>query len=521
VRSKPKPKTGKIYLVGAGPGDPGLITVKGVEVLREADCIVYDFLANRRLLEHARPGAETIYAGKKGGSEAAAQEEINGIIIEKALRGKTVVRLKGGDPFIFGRGAEEAEEIASAGVPFEVVPGVTSATAAPAYAGIPLTHRDLASSVTFITGQEDPLKERPNIAWDRLSTGRGTLVFLMGWKNLRFIARKLIENGWDPATPAALIRWGTMTRQRTVETNLGGMVEAAEAARIRPPVITVVGEVVRLRERLNWFEGKPLFGRRVLVTRAAEQAGAFTRLLEAEGAEPVVLPVIKTVPPRTRAPLDRAIKRLSGYDWIVFTSANGVRYFFERLYGLGRDVRELKGLKVCAIGPKTGEAVEALGIRVDLTPREFKAEGVIEALGRRRIRGKRFLLPRALKAREVLPEEIRRLGGTIDVVPTYMTVRPAKEAREVRGLLLEGSIDAVTFTSSSTVANFVSLFRKAEVPGLLEKTRVACIGPVTAKTAEGCGIRVDIMPKDYTIEALVEAMSAFFKGAPGPGRRAG
>ncbi|TAN61702.1 uroporphyrinogen-III C-methyltransferase, partial [bacterium] len=397
--------TGRVILAGAGPGDPGLITVKCVEALKEADCVIYDFLANARLLEYAKKGAEIIYAGKKGSAnESCSQEEINRLIIEKAKKGKFVVRLKGGDPFIFGRGAEEAEELALAGVPFEVIPGVTSAIAAPAYAGIPLTHREFASSVTFITGHEDPLKERPAIAWDRLSTGRGTLVFLMGWKNLPFIRQKLLENGWRAETPVALVRWGTLTRQKSVMGTLGNITELSDKNNMRPPVVTIVGDVVSLRSKLNWFEAKPLFGKRVLVTRALDQAGEFTGILESYGAEPVIFPTIKTAPPLSYAMLDRVFKRLSSYDWAIFTSVNGVKYFFERLYKLGYDLRELKGVKICAIGPRTELAIKERGIKVDFTPKEFRAEAIIAVLGKRGIKGKKFLLARAMKAREILPE---------------------------------------------------------------------------------------------------------------------
>lgn len=501
---------GKVYLVGAGPGDPGLITVKGVEALKEADSIVYDFLANARLLENARPGAETIYVGKKGAAKTITQGEINRLIIKKARSGKTVVRLKGGDPFIFGRGAEEAEELVSAGIPFEIIPGVTSAIAAPAFAGIPLTHRDLSSAVTFITGQEDPIKERSNIAWDRLSTGRGTLVFLMGWKNLPFITKKLLSNGWDPATPVALIRWGTMTKQVSLAGRLDNIVELSNEHGMMPPLVIVVGDVVNLKKRLDWFETRPLFGKRILVTRTMEQAGAFTSILEAAGAEPVAFPTIKTVPPPSWAPLDKAIKRLSTYDWAIFTSVNGVKYFYERLRKLDRDIRELKGVKLCAIGPRTAEEIRALGINVDMTPKKFIAEAVLEALGKRGIKGKRFLLARAMQAREILPTEIKRLGGHIDVVPSYRTIRPRKDLQAARELLQSGGIDVVTFTSSSTVTNFARMFKRSELPGLLKTVKVACIGPVTAETARELGLEVDIMPKNYTIPALTGAMEEYY-----------
>jgi len=501
---------GKVYLVGAGPGDPGLITVKGVEALREAGCVVYDFLASSRLLAYAGDGVETIYVGKKGSVKSITQSEITALIIDRARKGRTVVRLKGGDPFIFGRGAEEAEALVEAGIPFEIVPGVTSAIAAPAYAGIPLTHRDLSSSVTFITGQENPLKERKNIAWDRLSTGRGTLVFLMGWKNLPLITKKLLKNGWPAVTPVALIRWGTLPVQKVVTGRLDNIVSLSEKAGIKPPVITVVGDVVKLRERFSWFETKALFGKTILVTRASEQAGEFTDILEKYGAIPLGFPTIRTAPPPTWKPLDHGIRRLSTYDWAVFTSVNGVRYFFERLTNLGYDLRELKGVRICAIGPRTARAIKELHIRVDLTPKVFRAEAILKALGAEGINGKRFILPRALEAREILPDTIRALGGVIDVLPAYRTVRPRKKAAEIREKLFNGEIDTITFTSSSTVTNFMRFFKKNEAQKINEATRVACIGPITADRAEKHGLRVDIMPESYTIPALAEAIASYF-----------
>ncbi len=502
---------GKVYLVGAGPGDPELITKKGARLLGEAECIIYDFLASSRLLAYAAHGVETIYVGKKGSVKSISQSQITALILKKARKGKVVVRLKGGDPFIFGRGAEEAEALIKAGIPFEIVPGVTSAIAAPAYAGIPLTHRDLASSVTFITGQESPLKERKNIAWDRLSTGRGTLVFLMGWKNLPLITKKLLKNGWDAATPVALIRWGTLAVQKTVTGTLASIVEISKKEGTKPPVITVVGDVVNLREDFNWFETKPLFGRTVLVTRTEEQAGEFTALLEKHGAIPLSFPTIKTSPPPTWRTLDRGLKNLSAYDWAIFTSVNGVKYFFKRLTKLGLDLRELKGVKICAIGPRTAEAIRELNIRVDLTPKVFRAEAILKALGTSGIKGKKFVLPRALKAREILPNTIRALGGTIDVLPAYRTVRPRQKAAWMREKLFAGEIDIITFTSSSTVTNFMKFFKKNEAEKIKSLTRIACIGPITGDTAKNLGLRVDIMPKRYTIPTLTEALAEYLK----------
>ncbi len=502
---------GKVFLVGAGPGDPGLVTVKGVEAIKRADCVIYDFLANKRLLDYASPGAECVYVGKKGSANTITQKEINALIIKRANAGLSVVRLKGGDPFIFGRGAEEAEQIIDAGLEYEVIPGVTSAIAAPAFAGIPLTHRELSSAVTFITGQEDPIKERSNIAWDRLSTGRGTLVFLMGWKNLPFIAGKLLSNGWDPETPVALIRWGTMPTQESVTGTLGNIVKLSKARKILPPVIIVVGEVVNRKKKLDWFEVMPLFGKKVLVTRTQAQAKAFTALLERSAATPIEFPTIKTVDPLDFGPLDRAIKRLDKYDWAIFTSANGVKYFYKRIRALGLDIRELKGVKLIAVGPKTTAELAGLGVNVDLTPGKFIAEGLLKTLGAKRIKGQRFLLPRAAKARELIPTEIRRLGGRIDVVDAYRTIKPRKGVTELRETMREGGIDVVTFTSSSTVSNFVSMFAKGEAAKLLKNTKIACIGPVTADTARELNLNVDIMPGKHTVPALTRAMEEYFK----------
>ncbi|MBI5559700.1 MAG: uroporphyrinogen-III C-methyltransferase [Deltaproteobacteria bacterium] len=501
----------KVYFVGAGPGDPGLITLKGIEALKKADVIIYDFLANKKLIEHARYGAEAVYVGKKGRFRHVSQEKINGLIIRYAGKGMTVVRLKGGDPFIFGRGAEEALSIEKKGIPFEVIPGVTSATAAPCYAGIPLTHRDFSSAVTFLTGQESPGKEVSAVEWDRLARC-STLVILMGWKNLRAIVKKLVENGRPRQTPVAIIRWGTLPKQKCVTGTLGNIAEISEKEGMLPPVVIVVGDIVKLRDKLNWLEAKPLFGKRVLVTRAAGQAGVFTELLEGYGAQAIVFPVIKTAAPGNYKAADAAVRNLNGYDWAVFTSVNGVKYFFDRLCKLGYDIRELKGVRVCAIGPATAAAVKERGIKVDLTPREYRAESVIEAFGKKNIKGKRFLLPRALKAREVLPEEIERLGGKIDVVTVYRTIKPVEETKELKKLLADKGVDVVTFTSSSTVENFVSLFKKGEIKRLLKGAAIACIGPVTADAAKKQGLKVDIMPKDYTIPALARATAGYFKG---------
>lgn len=501
---------GKVYLIGAGPGDPGLFTLKGKRCLEEADVVAYDALANHCLLAHAKQGAEMIYVGKRGGQHALPQEDIGRLLVERARAGKVVARLKGGDPFIFGRGGEEAEELASAGVPFEVVPGVTSAVAAPAYAGIPLTHRDFTSTVAFVTGHEDPTKEDTGIAWDKIATGVGTLVFFMGVGRLPEIVSRLVEHGRSPETPAAAIRWGTRADQVVVTGTLATLAE--RCAGMKPPAVIVVGEVVALREKLRWFEDKPLFGKRILITRAREQASAFAARLEAAGAEVVEFPAIRIEPPESWKPLDAAIVRLREYQWAIFTSANGVHFFWDRLQRAGRDVRDLFAITVCAIGPATAAALLDRGIRADLVPAEFKAEGLLEAIGNERVHGARILLARAAEAREVLPEELTRRGAIVDVVPAYRTVRNTDNADEVRGMLHDGKVHAVTFTSSSTVRHFLDLVGD-EAAALLRGVVVASIGPITAETAALHGIVSHIVPDSYTIPALADALVRHFRAS--------
>jgi uroporphyrinogen III methyltransferase/synthase len=502
---------GIVYLIGAGPGDPGLITVKGLECLRKADVVVYDYLANEELLSHIREGAEKIYVGKKGGDHTLPQDQINDLIIARAKEGKSVARLKGGDPFIFGRGGEEAEELARAGILFEIVPGVTSAIAAPAYAGIPLTHRDFTSTVAFITGHEDPTKGESKIAWDKISTGIGTLVFLMGAGNLDRIARELMKNGRDPETPVALIRWGTLPQQETVLGKLSNIGEAARSRKLKPPVVILVGEVVALRDQLNWFETLPLFGKKILVTRAREQASDLSRRLRALGAIPVEFPTIGILPPGNWADVDHCLTQMMMYDWIIFTSVNGVRFVMDRLLALGRDVRNLKGPRVCAIGPKTAGALEALNVRVSFVPPEYRAEAIFEGLKREKLGGKNILIPRARVARDVLPEELRKAGAVVDVVEVYRTVLPKENVSEIREQLKKGEISALTFTSSSTVSNLVDMLGKEEVRALTAGIPVAAIGPITAEKARELGIQTTVMPREYTIPALVQALADYFK----------
>jgi uroporphyrinogen III methyltransferase/synthase len=502
---------GKVYLIGAGPGDPGLITVKGLECVKKADVIIYDYLANERILDHRRPGAELIYVGKQGSRHTLPQAEINELIVRKASEGKIVARLKGGDPFIFGRGGEEAEDLADNDIPFEIVPGVTAATAVPTYAGIPLTHRGHTASVAFVTGHEDPTKEESKVHWDRIATGIGTLVFFMGMKNLQNIVDNLVSHGRKPETPVALIQWGTRTDQRVVTGTLSDIVARVKEAGLGPPAIIVVGEVVRLRQKLNWYESKPLFGKRVVVTRSRDQASVFADMLIDRGATTIEFPTIDVVPPASWAELDSAIDAIDSYQWVIFTSANAVRFFFERLRSSGKDIRRLKGVSICAVGPKTAESIEQYGLRADLVPSEFKAEGVLAALGGVSVKGQKFLIPRAKVAREIIPDKLRGLGAEVTVATAYENVRPTSDVDRVRKLFHDKKIAAVTFTSSSTVHNFVDILGQKEYKSLLDGVTVACIGPVTAKTAEEYGMRTDIMPKEYTIPAFVDAMVEYFK----------
>jgi len=499
-------KKGKVFIIGAGPGDPGLITLRGAECIGQADVVVYDYLANEDFLRRARKDARLIYVGKKGGDHTLPQGEINRILADEARKGLTVARLKGGDPFIFGRGGEEAEVLHEAGIPFEVVPGVTSAIAVPAFAGIPLTHRGYTSTVAFVTGHEDPTKDKSDIDWRALA-GIGTLVFLMGVKNLANIARNLVEGGKAPETPAALIRWGTTPEQQTLTGTLDDIAAKAKNRAFKPPSILVVGEVVALRPKLDWFEARPLFGKGIVVTRPEEQAEEFARLLAAEGAQAILFPTIRITPPASWDGVDRALAGLDGYDWVVFTSANGVKHFFARLRDRGGDIRDLKGVRICTIGPATAAAVGAMGIRVDLVPDEYISEGVVRSFETVDLEGRRVLLPRAAEARDVIPEGLAKRGAAVDVVTAYRTVRSKSRKEDLQALLDAGRVDVVTFTSPSTVVNFKKIMGDEPLP---EKVRIACIGPVTVAAAKKQGFTVDVYQETFTIPGMVKALVAYY-----------
>jgi uroporphyrinogen III methyltransferase/synthase len=504
----------RVYLVGAGPGDPELLTLKGLRCLQSADCVVYDSLVNTDLLRHAPPGAELIYVGKRGGNKSVSQEQINALLVEKASSGKIVARLKGGDPFVFGRGGEEAEALAKVGIPFEIVPGITSGYAAPAYAGIPVTHRDFSASLAFITGHEDSSKTESLIAWDRVATGIGTLVFFMGVANLPEIVRNLIRHGRSPETPIALIQWGTYPHQEVVSGTLATIVEQVHSGHLSSPAITIVGEVVRMREVLKWFETRPLFGKRILITRPRYQAEEFQAKLTAFGAEVLPFPTIEIREPDSWGSLDQAIRNIDRYQWLIFTSVNGVQNFFSRCRQMQRDLRDLKGIRIATIGPATERAVSDLGLRVEILPDEYKAEGLVESLKGKALKGTRILIPRAKVARDVLPEELRKQGAQVDIVEAYQTVIPDSGRERLLGLIGERTMDLIVFTSSSTVSNLAEMVKPDSLSSFLRKTAVAAIGPITAKTAVELGLQVEVQPHRYSIPSLVEAILKFFSVRP-------
>jgi uroporphyrinogen III methyltransferase/synthase len=486
----------KVYLVGAGPGDPDLITWKGRKLLAEADVVLFDHLANEALLELTPKHCERIYVGKKKAIHSHTQEEISGLLIDRARRGLTVVRLKGGDPFIFGRGGEEVEALAEAGIPFEVVPGVTSPLGIAAYTGVPLTHRDHTSVVTFVTGHDVSA-----IDWDRVGRSE-TLVVFMGLTNLREIAREIVLRGRSASTPAMAVRWGTRSDQETITGTLSDLADRVHAAHMRPPATVIIGEVVALRDKLSWFERLPLFGRRIVVTRAREQAGEFSAKLRALGADVAELPVIALHEPADPAPLDRAIAHLESYHWIIFTSVNGVGFFMNRLDASARDLRALRG-RVCAIGPATRKAIEALHLKVDLMPAEYVAESVVAAFASEDLAGKRILLPRAAVARDLIPVELAKRGASVDVVEAYRNVVPpgaGERAVEIFGSPRKP--DWIAFTSSSTVNNLLAIAGAAALEGV----RIASIGPVTSETIRRHGLPVHCEAREFTIDGLIEAL---------------
>ncbi|HTJ21112.1 MAG TPA: uroporphyrinogen-III C-methyltransferase [Gemmatimonadaceae bacterium] len=508
---------GVVYLVGAGPGDPGLLTLRGGELLVTADAIVYDALANPDLLalasvrERDEP-VELHAVGKRGGApESAKQHEINELLIRLAREGKRVVRLKGGDPFVFGRGSEEAQALAAAGIRFEVVPGVTAGIAAPAYAGIPVTHRRAATSVTFVTGHEDPTDENGgSVDWSALARAGGTIVLYMGVTKLPRIVSALVAGGMAADTPAAAVQWGTYPRQRTVTATLGTLVTQIERAGMRPPIITVIGPVVSLRDEIAWFERRALFGKRIIVTRAQSQAATISERLAAAGAEVLEMPASR-IEPLDPAPLQRAIEELARYRFVIFTSQNAVRIFWDELRAGARDARAFAGVEIAAIGPATAAALLERGLSVDVAPERFVAEALLDALrDRRDLRGARVLYAAAAGARETLEVGLRELGGVVDRVELYRSVPDGAGGAALRERLLRDEADLATFTSASSVTNFVAAVG-ADAAG---RVPAASIGPVTSQAARDAGLRVDVEATQSTIAGLVDAIVAHYAATP-------
>ena len=503
--------TGFVWLVGAGPGDPGLITVAAAEALAQADVVVYDRLANPALLDLAPEPAERVAAGKRPDSHTMTQDEINALLVERGRAGKRVVRLKGGDPFVFGRGGEEAEALRANAVPFAVIPGISSAIAAPAYAGIPVTHRGIASSVTFVTGHEDPAKESHGVDWQRLAGSADTLVLLMGAGQLAEIVERLTECGRDAETPVAVVEWGTLPRQRTVTGTLRDIVDNIRDAGIGAPSVIVVGEVVRLRDSLRWFDTRPLFGLRVLVTRTRQHAGQLSKALAAAGAEAIELPAIAITPRYDEQTLAAAVDSMKagGYDWLIFSSANAVDIFFSFLESRQLDTRSVQA-KVAVVGAATADALQPRGIAVDVTPERFTAEGLLAALPDD-LSGRRVLVPRAENARPLLIDELRDRGATVDEETLYVAAPPGDDdphsgaAAEALRLLRAGEVDVATFASASSVTSLTAILGDDLSP--LRRCRIACIGPVTAaRFEELLGQNPEIIAEEHTIPGLVAAI---------------
>ena len=493
-------KIGKCILAGAGPGDIGLVTLRAKEAVEQADVVVHDYLCNPEILNWTRPDAEIIYAGKQAAAHTLSQGEINDLIARRAKEGKLVVRLKGGDPFVFGRGAEEAEVLAEAGIPFEIVPGISSAIAVPSYAGIPVTHRDVTSSFTVFTGHEDPTKQESAIDYTALVQGGGTLVMLMGAARLSKVVAKLRAHGASPTMPVALVRWGTTGRQDTIVGKLENIEEVA--IDIEPPVVAVFGDVVSYRQRLKWFEDRPLFGRRIVVTRTRQQAGALSARLRSLGAEVTELPTIKIVPPENLMEFGELVRDSYQYDWVVFTSPNGVTAFFHLFFKLYDDARSLGSVRIAAIGPGTAKRVKDLHLAVDLQPEESVAERLVEAFqSHESVENLRFLLVRAANARDVLPKRLTQLGAIVDEAIAYRTVPETDDITGARRRFTDEGADLITFTSSSTVENFLAM--KLPWP---KGIKTASIGPITSGTMQQAGLEVDVEATQHDIDGLVEAI---------------
>ncbi|MGE5454544.1 MAG: uroporphyrinogen-III C-methyltransferase [Methylocystaceae bacterium] len=501
---------GIVYLVGAGPGDPGLLTRRGESCLRRAQVVVYDRLVSQQIVNLAPPEAEFIYVGKASNQHTMQQEDINRLLGEKALQGLTVVRLKGGDPYLFGRGGEEALYLNDLGISFEVVPGITSALAVPAYAGIPVTHRDFTSTLAIVTGHEQPGKNESSIHWESLAASAGTMVFLMGIGNLSYITEQLTAAGKAGDTPIALIGWGTTPRQRVLIGKLDDIVEKVSAENFKPPALIIIGEVVNLRPYLSWFEARPLFGKRIVVTRSRQQASVLVEKLEELGAEVLELPTIQIKKEDDLSALHQELPWLNTYKWVVFTSANAVAIFFAELWAAGYDARALAASRIVAIGPATGAALRERGILADLIPEEYRAESIAEAMLSNLQPDDKVLLARARHAREVLPMMLRQAGAEVKEICIYEAVTATSPASGVINEIIIGHYDAITFTSSSTVTNFVKMIGEEHMPAIIKKSQVACIGPVTAETAARVGLTPTVIADQYTINGLIDSLIALW-----------
>lgn len=499
----------KVYLVGAGPGDPELISLKAVKRLREADVIIYDRLINPELLKYAPRKAQTIYAGKSPQKHTLSQDEINSLLVEKARAGKTVVRLKCGDPFLFGRGAEEALFLNRHKIPFEIVPGISSALAVAAYAGIPLTHRDYTSSIGIFTGHEEKDKPDSAIPWPKISTGIGTLVFLMGVENLSFITENLLSNGRPKSTPCCLIQNGTTSGQKTIVADLETIALKAKQAKILPPAILVVGDVVNLRKQLNWFEGRPLFGKNILLTRPTEEKNRLREILEGYGARCDELAAIAIKPLSSYRELDTAIKNIRDFNWLVFSSQNAVRFFNKRLSHLKTPLGALEDVKIAAIGPNTRMALENTGLKVALEPKEFCQEGLLESFKKIGLQKKNILIVRCLQARNVLEQGLRKMGAKIKIAPAYQTAVGSRLS--VVGKKILPGIDIITFTSALAAKSFFEALSKKTAPRALLKKTIASIGPVTSREIKKHGFRPTIEAKKYTFEGLAKAIVKYYE----------
>jgi len=493
--------------VGAGPGDAGLMTLRGAELLARADVVIYDALVNPDLLRLAPKAAEIIYGGKRAKDHSIPQEEMNQLLVRKAQEGKCVVRLKGGDPYVFGRGGEEAEELAEAKVAFEVVPGISSTVAAPNYAGIPVTHRDHCSSYTVITGHEDPTKDETSIDWAQLAKVSGTKIVLMGVERIRDIAEKLVAHGMSAATPVAMVRWGTTGQQQSIEGTLATIADVVAKNKFSAPAVTVIGDVVKLRKKLNWFEKRPFFGQRIVVTRTREQASQLSRQLLEHGANVLEIPTIKIIPPTRQRELAEALLELNSYDWLVFTSPNGVSAFFEHFFKAFDDMRDIGGVRIAAVGPATAAKLKELHLKVDLMPEEYVAAKIATAFKKfESIENLKILLLRAEVANPELPKTLEEMGAIVDDVAVYKTVPETEDLNGAAENLMKAGADWITFTSSSTVENFHARF---DLPALLKKfpeTKTVSIGPETSKAIAALGLNPTVEAKPHTIDGLVAAL---------------